>query len=172
MAIPTVGKRLLSVTLRAQPRDASVAIHPFVNFCFAFEPCDFNGFTLRTFCKNIPVAFGYSDGFKSDFRFCHRSFYAHNSGPNQTSIMRKSLVATILQLVAYGARTHNVRDPFLAASSGISFVTRNGRLILTFSRAMPKKPIKIQIIQEGGGAVPAEGVRRRQRGACANSEAA
>ncbi len=63
---------LLSVTLRAQPLDAAVAVHPFVNLGFGFKPGDWNRFALRTFGQNIPVAFGYPDGFESYFRFCHR----------------------------------------------------------------------------------------------------
>jgi hypothetical protein len=49
---------LLRVTLRTQPRDAAVAIHPFVDFGFAFESGNRNRLALRTFGENIPVALG------------------------------------------------------------------------------------------------------------------
>jgi hypothetical protein len=40
-------QRLLGVPLRTQPRDAAVAVHPFVNFGFACEPRDLDGFDPR-----------------------------------------------------------------------------------------------------------------------------
>jgi hypothetical protein len=79
---------LLSVTLRTQPCDAAVAIHPFVKFGFAFEPCDLNGLALWTFGQNIPVALGYSDGFESYFRFCHGVLCARFEGKSNRNNAR------------------------------------------------------------------------------------
>jgi hypothetical protein len=41
---------------------SAVAVHPLVDFRFAFETRDFNRFDTRTFGHDIPVAFGNSNG--------------------------------------------------------------------------------------------------------------
>jgi hypothetical protein len=64
-------QRLLGVTLRAQPRDAAVAVHPFVNFAFAFEPRDLDRLDSRILGKDIPVALGNPNGFEGYFGFAH-----------------------------------------------------------------------------------------------------
>ena len=87
---PRARRNLFGVTLRAQPRDAAVAIHPFVNLGFGFETGDWNGFAPRAFCQNLPIAFSYPDRFKSNFRFCHKRFYGDDSRTNQTSSARCS----------------------------------------------------------------------------------
>jgi hypothetical protein len=60
-----LGKtRLLRVTLRAQPSNAAVAVHPLVDFRFAFEARDLNRLDTRTFGHDIPIAVGNSHWFE------------------------------------------------------------------------------------------------------------
>jgi hypothetical protein len=67
----TEKTRLLRVTLSAQPSDAVVAVHPLVDFRFAFETCDLNRLDTRTFGHDIPVALGNSHRFETYFCFDH-----------------------------------------------------------------------------------------------------
>src|SRR5947209_3354997 len=77
--------RLLGVTLGAQPRDAALAVHPLVDFRFAFETRDLNRCDPRAFGHDIPVAFGNSNGFESYSRFGHtplcQQFELKSNGP-------------------------------------------------------------------------------------------
>jgi hypothetical protein len=62
---------LLRITLRAQPSDAAVAVHPLVDFRFAFETRDANRLDTRTLGQDIPVALGNSYRFEIYFCFGH-----------------------------------------------------------------------------------------------------
>jgi hypothetical protein len=44
-----LAAELLGVTLRPQPSDAAVAVHPLIDFRFAFETRDFNRPDAGTF---------------------------------------------------------------------------------------------------------------------------
>jgi hypothetical protein len=44
-----LAAKLLGVALRAQPCDAALAVHPLVDFRFAFETRDLNRLDTRTF---------------------------------------------------------------------------------------------------------------------------
>jgi hypothetical protein len=64
--------KLLCVTLRPQPSDTAVAIHPLVYFGFAFETRNVNRLDTRAFGPDIPVVLGNSYRFEtySCFRHC------------------------------------------------------------------------------------------------------
>jgi hypothetical protein len=66
-----VGVRLLRVTLRAQPSDAAFAVHPLVDFSFAFETTNVNRLDTRTLGEDIPFALSNSHRFESYFCFGH-----------------------------------------------------------------------------------------------------
>jgi hypothetical protein len=61
----------LGVTLRAQPGDAAVAVHPVIDIGFAFQAGDFTGVGARVFSHDIPVVVCVPDGFEGYFCFCH-----------------------------------------------------------------------------------------------------
>src|SRR5258708_39733515 len=63
--------RLLRVPLRAQPTDAALAVHPLVDFCFAFEAREVNRLDTRKLSQDIPVVLGDSHRFKTYFCFGH-----------------------------------------------------------------------------------------------------
>ena len=63
--------RLLRVTLRAQPRDAAFAVHPLVDFGFAFETSNVNRLDARTLGQDIPIVLGNSHRFETYFCFGH-----------------------------------------------------------------------------------------------------
>jgi hypothetical protein len=62
---------LLRVTLRAQPSDAAIAVHPLVDFGFAFETRNVNRLDTRTLGQDIPVVLGNSHRFETYFCFGH-----------------------------------------------------------------------------------------------------
>jgi hypothetical protein len=59
------------VTLRPEPRDPTLAIHPIVNFGLACETRDFSGFCAWVLGDDSPVAFRVADWFETHFCFCH-----------------------------------------------------------------------------------------------------
>jgi len=71
MANPVWLRDLLRVTLRAQPSDAAIAVHPLVDFDFAFETRNVNRLDTRTLGQDIPVVFGVSHRFEGNFCFGH-----------------------------------------------------------------------------------------------------
>jgi hypothetical protein len=66
-----VGVRLFRVTLRAQPSDAAFAVHPLVDFSFAFETTNANRLDTRTLGEDFPFALSKSHRFESYFCFGH-----------------------------------------------------------------------------------------------------
>jgi hypothetical protein len=62
---------LLRVTLRAQPSDATVAVHPLVDVGFAFETPNVNRLDTRTLGQDIPVVLGNSHRLETYFCFGH-----------------------------------------------------------------------------------------------------
>jgi hypothetical protein len=91
--------RLLRVTLRAQPSNAAVAVHPLVDFRFAFETRDLNRLDTRTFGDDIPVAFGNSHRFKTYFCFGH-PLLCQRFDPKSKG--RRSFVRTYLEAMPGG----------------------------------------------------------------------
>ena len=65
------AKRLLRVTLRPQPSDAAAAVHPLIDFRFAFETSDENRLHTRAFGQDVPVVLSISYGFENYFCFGH-----------------------------------------------------------------------------------------------------
>ena len=63
--------RLFRITLRAQPIDAAFAVHPFVDFGFAFETKNLNRLDTRILGEDIPVSLGNSHRFENYFCFGH-----------------------------------------------------------------------------------------------------
>jgi hypothetical protein len=70
---------LLRVTLRAQPSDAAFAVHPLVDFSFAFETTNVNRLDTRTLGEDIPFALSNSHRFESYFCFGAMRYYGKNS---------------------------------------------------------------------------------------------
>jgi hypothetical protein len=66
--------RLLRVTLRTQPSDTAIAVHPLVNFGFAFETLNVDRFDTRIRCEDIPIPLGNSHRFEIYFCFRHPLF--------------------------------------------------------------------------------------------------
>jgi hypothetical protein len=62
---------LFGVTLRAQPSNAAIAIHPVINVGFAFQAGNFPGIGAGILSHNIPVVLCVSNGFECHFCFCH-----------------------------------------------------------------------------------------------------
>ena len=62
---------LFRVTLRAQPSNAAIAIHPVISIRFVFQASDFPGVNARILSHNTPVVLRVSDDFESHFCFCH-----------------------------------------------------------------------------------------------------
>jgi hypothetical protein len=63
--------KLLRVTLRPKPSGSAVAVHPLVDFGFAFESRNANRLDTRTLGQDIPVVFGISHRFETYFCFSH-----------------------------------------------------------------------------------------------------
>src|ERR1700687_941644 len=64
-------RRLFGVTLRAQPTNSAVPVHPVVCVGLAFQAGDLTGFCTRKLCQDAPVILSISDDFERDFCFCH-----------------------------------------------------------------------------------------------------
>jgi hypothetical protein len=63
--------KLLGVTLGPQPSDTAIAIHPLVDFRFAFETRNVNRLDTRTLGPDIPVVLGNSHRFETYSCFGH-----------------------------------------------------------------------------------------------------
>jgi hypothetical protein len=62
---------LFRVTLRAQPSNAAIAVHPVISISFVFQASDFPGADARILSNNTPVVLRVSDDFECHFCFCH-----------------------------------------------------------------------------------------------------
>jgi hypothetical protein len=69
--VAALTTKLLRVTLRPKPSDSAVAVHPLVDFGFAFETRNVNRLDTRTLGQDIPVAFDNSHRFETYFCFSH-----------------------------------------------------------------------------------------------------
>jgi hypothetical protein len=75
----SAGLSLLRVTLRTQPSDAAITVHPLVDFGFAFETLNVNRLDTRTLGHDIPIVFGNSHRFETYFCFSHALCYGVNT---------------------------------------------------------------------------------------------
>ena len=91
--------RLLRVPLRAQPSDAAVAVHPLVDFRFAFEAREVNRLDTRKLSQDIPVVLGNSHRFKNYFCFGH--------APLWQRLDQQSKVPKVSQGVIEGIPVHD-----------------------------------------------------------------
>ena len=61
----------LGVTLRAEPRDLAVSVHPVVNVGLALETSDLSGFGAGVVSDDNPFIVGLANRPEGHFYFCH-----------------------------------------------------------------------------------------------------
>ena len=94
-AFPTASSRALrwkaigslSVTLRAQPRDATVSVYPVLCISFAFQAGDFSDRDGWIFGQDFPVVFCLSNDSEGHLYFCH-AVPCMEIGPKRTRLRR------------------------------------------------------------------------------------
>src|SRR5260370_4720868 len=77
----------LSVTLRAQPRDATVSVYPVLCISFAFQAGDFSDRDSWIFGQDFPVVFCSSNDSEGHLYFCH-AVPCMEIGPKRTRLRR------------------------------------------------------------------------------------
>jgi hypothetical protein len=66
-----LSSHLFGITLRGQPSNAAIAVHPVISISFVFQASDFPGADARILGHNTPVVLRVSDDFECHFCFCH-----------------------------------------------------------------------------------------------------
>jgi hypothetical protein len=69
----------LSVSLRAEPRDLAVSVHPIVNVGLALETPDFSWFGACVLGDDRPIIIRVMNRLERHFCFCHVAHYAANA---------------------------------------------------------------------------------------------
>jgi len=108
-------RRLFGVTLRAQPTNSAVPIHPVVCVGLACQAGDLAGFCTRKLRQDVPVILSISDDFESDFCFCHAPLCGRfefkqrpSKAPNHSS--RTSLAALITKSSGSSGPNYRAND--------------------------------------------------------------
>src|SRR5882757_10321318 len=91
--------RLLRLPLRAQPSDAAVAVHPLVDFRFAFEAREVNRLDTRKLSQDIPVVLGNSHRFTN--------YFCSGHAPLWQRLEPQSKVPKVSQVVIKGIQVHD-----------------------------------------------------------------